>query len=363
MRFNKDRSMGAWSAAAAAAVLLACVLVFAVGSGAQESQGKWEKLAPLPEPAQEIGGIAANGKVFVFGGLPIGNNTRPKGLVEVYDVATNTWTKKKQMPLPAHHLAVTEYKGKIYIFGGGAQLEPNGPNWVPINNAWEYDPDNDSWKALAPMPTARGAAVAATVNGKMYVIGGASVHPGQKIVGLSAQVPHRALGTNEMYDPETNTWQERSPMPTSRNHAAIGVVNGKIYVLGGRLGSVFVNASPTDVVEEYDPATDLWGYAMAKMPMARSGTAFGSYDGKIYVAGGEYLDNEIVGTYRSFEAFDPTRNVWIELPPLAVPRHGLVGGVSGDHFYVVSGHLQSGNIYGDPLDSNETDAFDLSQAK
>ena len=166
----------------------------------------------------------------------------------------------------------------------------------------------------------------------MYVIGGASVHPGQKVVGLSAQVPHRALGTNEMYDPETNTWQERSPMPTSRNHAAIGVVNGKIYVLGGRLGSVFVNASPTDVVEEYDPATDFWGYAMAKMLMPRSGTAFGSHDGKIYVAGGEYLDNEIVGTYRSVEAFDPPRNVGTELPPLAVPRHGLVGDVSWQHF-------------------------------
>ena len=206
------------------------------------------------------------GKFGCLAGCRMGNNSKPKGLVEEYDVATDKWTKKKQMPLPAHHLAVTEYKGKIYVFGGGAQLEPNGPNWVPINNAWEYTPETDTWKALAPMPTARGAAVAAQVNGKIYVIGGASVHPGQKIVGLSAQTPHRALGTNEMYDPETNTWTKKSPMPTSRNHAAIGVVNGKIYVLGGRLGAVFVNASPTDVVEEYDPATDLWGYAMAKMP-------------------------------------------------------------------------------------------------
>lgn len=42
---------------------------------------------------------------------------------------------------------------------------------------------------------------------------------------------------------------------------------------------------------------------------------------------------------------------------MAIPRHGLVGGVTADRFYVVSGHLQSGNIYGDPLDSDETDAF------
>ncbi len=302
------------------AAALACVGAI---EAQQSAQGHWVKLAPFPEPAQEIVGTATNGKVYVLGGLPIGGNQRPKGLVWEYDTATDKWTKKKPMPLPGHHLAVTTYRGKVYVFGGGGQLEPNGPNWVPLNNAWEYDPATDNWKALAPMPTARGAAVAAEVGGKMYVIGGASVHPGQKIVGLSAT----------------------------------GVVNGKIYVLGGRLGSVFVNASPTDVVEEYDPATDSWSFAKAKMPYSRSGTCYGSYNGKIYVAGGEYLDNVLVGTFRNLEAYDPAANEWIELPPMAIPRHGLVGGVTGDRFYVVSGHLQSGNIYGDPLDSDETDAF------
>jgi N-acetylneuraminic acid mutarotase len=285
--------------------IVVAALSFLICGGVAHAQGHWVKLARFPEPAQEIGGTAGGGKVYVFGGLAIGNNTAPKGLSWVYDIATDKWTKKKPMPLPAHHLSVTEYRGKVYVFGGGAQVEPGGPNWVPINNAWEYDPAKDTWKALAPMPTARGAAVAAEVGGKIYVIGGASVHPGAKIVGLTAQTPHRSLGTNEVYDPETNTWQTRSPMPTSRNHAAVGVVNGKIYVLGGRLGAVFVNASPTDVVEEYDPATDSWSYAKARMPNPRSGTAYGSYEGKIYVAGGEYLDNQVVGVYRDLQAYDP----------------------------------------------------------
>ena len=81
-----------------------------------------------------------------------------------------------------------------------------------------------------------------------------------------------------------------------------------------------MNASATDVVEEYDPATDSWGYAMARMSMPRSGVAFGTYGGKIYVAGGEYLDNDLVGAYRSLSAFDPVANAWTELPPLAIPR-------------------------------------------
>ena len=80
--------------------------------------------------------------------------------------------------------------------------------------------------------------------------------------------------------------------------------------LAGGSAPCFVNASPTDVVEEYDPATDSWGVAKARMPNPRSGTAYGSYGGKIYVAGGEYLDNQIVGVYRELQAYDPAKDEW-----------------------------------------------------
>ena len=30
-------------------------------------------------------------------------------------------------------------------------------------------------------------------------------------------------------------------MPTPRNHATAGVVNGKVYVIGGRVGSAFIS--------------------------------------------------------------------------------------------------------------------------
>jgi N-acetylneuraminic acid mutarotase len=338
-------------------ILVSAAIVLISSNTAHAQKGHWEQAAPFPEPSQEIGGTALDGKIYILGGLI--NAQIPKGMVWEYDSATDKWTKKKDMPLPSHHLGVVGYKGKLYVFGGGGQIKPGGGTWVPLNNAWEYDPDADTWKALAPMPTRRGSPVVAVVDDKIYVIGGAGYHPNYHgpLIGLGANVPHRALGTNEMYDPATNTWEERSPMPTARNHTAIGVVDGKIYVLGGRLGSVFVNASATDVVEEYDPATDSWGFAKARMPMPRSGTAFGTYGGKIYVAGGEYLDNDIVGAYRDLDAYDPVTNTWTELPPLAIPRHGLVGGMIGNRFHVISGHMQSGAAGGSPMDSPRNDVF------
>src|SRR5262245_64863905 len=104
------------------------------------------------------------------------------------------------MPLPAHHLAVVESNGKLFVFGGFVPPPAGPPAWVPIDNAWEYDPATDAWKALAPMPTKRGSPVAATANGKIYVIGGASTHPGSSEPAVLPTRPHRSVTAVEEYD-------------------------------------------------------------------------------------------------------------------------------------------------------------------
>src|SRR2546428_1477666 len=101
-------------------VALAC-LTCASGAFAQ---GKWTKLAAFPEPAEELLGAAANGKMYVFCVLAPGWN--PIGMVYEYDPATDKWTKKKPMPLMSHHVAFTEYRGKVYAFGGFV-LPASGP--------------------------------------------------------------------------------------------------------------------------------------------------------------------------------------------------------------------------------------------
>jgi N-acetylneuraminic acid mutarotase len=337
----------------AAAALLAVVL-----AGEAAAQGKWIKLAPFPEPSEELYGEAAGGKLYIFGGLAPG--WKPKGLVYEYDPASDKWTKKRSMALPSHHVAFVNYRDKLYAFGGFVLPQSGPPAWVPIDNAWEYDPTADTWKALAPMPTKRGSPVAAVVNGKIYVIGGASTHPGSSEPAVHPARPHRALATVEEYDPATNTWRACSPMPTARNHAAIGVVNGKIYVIGGRVGSAFVGtSSPTDIVEEYDPATDQWGALKARMPTPRSAVAWGVYGGKIYVAGGEAQRDEFMTAFRALEAYDPAANRWTSMPRMPIPRHGLAAGVVGSRLHLVSGDVQSAGIPNMHLDSDAHDAFEF----
>jgi N-acetylneuraminic acid mutarotase len=266
------------------------------------------------------------------------------------------------MALASHHVALAELNGKIYVFGGFVPPKAGPPAWVPIDSAWEYDPAADVWKALAPMPTRRGSPVAATVNGKIYVIGGATTHPGSSEPAVHPARPHRAVGTVEEYDPATNTWRARSPMPTARNHAAVGVVNGKIYVIGGRVGAAFIGvASNTNVVEEYDPATDQWGAVRARMPTQRSAVAWGVYRNRIYVAGGEHQDTSLMAAFRALEAYDPAGNRWMALPQMPVPRHGLAGAVLGNRLHLVSGDVQSAGIPGMHLHSEAHDAFEFAE--
>src|SRR5260370_40172493 len=119
------------------------------------------------------------------------------------------------------------------------------------------------------MPRKGGWGLAEVVGDKIYVIGGAGTISGSKETALFPTHPHMSVGTVGEYDPAANTWRERSAMPTPRNHAAIGVVAGKIYVIGGRGGAALIGlGSRISCVEEYCPATDSWSGPRARMPIS-----------------------------------------------------------------------------------------------
>jgi N-acetylneuraminic acid mutarotase len=258
--------------------LITASLLLAAAGLAQMPTSPWKKAAPFPEPDEELYGVACNGKMYVIGGWGDG---KARGVNYAYDPATDKWTKKKSMPRPAHHAALASYNGKIYVSGGfiapqNTQI-PTGGAWQPIEDVWEYDTAADSWKALAPMPTKRGAAVAAEVGGKIYVIGGATTMEGSKDPFFTFMGPSQVLSTNEVYDPATNKCQTRRPMSEPRNHAFGAAVNGKIFVIGGRTGHAFImTATNTNVVEAYDPAADMWSVPLERMPTARSGGGSGT---------------------------------------------------------------------------------------
>ena len=110
--------------------------------------------------------------------------------------------------------------------------------------------------------------------------------------------------------PKNGTWSEVAPMPQNRTRLAAGVVDGKLYAVGGFSREGW---EVHDTVEVYDPADDTWA-PLAPMSSPRSGLAAGVVDGKLYAMGGWY-QGQLLSTV---EALAP------RLPPAA--KLGLPAG-------------------------------------
>ncbi len=151
-----------------------------------------------------------------------------------------------------------------------------------------YDPATNRWSLRAPMPFAAGSSASAVIGGRIVVAGG--------IVGRLFR-DQRTTDEVAIYDPGTNRWTPAAPMPRPRNHAASATDGARLYVFGGRgpgSGDANVVADGFDDVQVYDPATDHWtvsdGSPGAPMPLpqARGGTGKAVYlNGEFWVIGGE----------------------------------------------------------------------------
>jgi len=171
-----------------------------------------------------------NGKIYAIGGA---YTTNPAA-VEEYDPATDTWTRKANMPTARNGLSTSVIDGRIYVIGGATSFGGSG-----ISTVEEYDPATDTWRQKANMRTARVYLSTSVVNGKIYAIGG------------TAGNWNPVLSTVEEYDPVTDTWAKKPDLPTARMFVPTSMVNGEIYAIGGSLA--YWPWTPTSTVEVYDP--------------------------------------------------------------------------------------------------------------
>jgi N-acetylneuraminic acid mutarotase len=175
------------------------------------------------------------------------------------------------------------------------------------------------------MPTARSGGGLAVLDGKIYVAGG------------------RAPGGSafEVYDPATDRWEALPNLPTQRNHLAMVALNGRIIVAGGRSGPGF-NTERLDVVEIYDPATRRWTRG-APLPAGRAGITGVAAAGCMFVFGGEGERTHVLGLTPNAYRYDPRADRWTRLPDLPIAVHGLIGGaVVGDRIFLPGGGLTLG---------------------
>jgi len=163
--------------------------------------------------------------------------------------------------------------------------------------------------ALDQMPFC-GCSIGA-VDGCIYALGGFSKASAMKSVWR--------------YDPVTNSWTEVSPMSVGRAYSKTGVLNNKLYVVGGvTRGRGGLN--PLQSAEVYDPHTGTWSQ-LPNMPFAKAqvlptafladllkpiATGMTSYRGRLFVPQSLYCWPFFVDV--GGEVYDPDINSWVEMP-------------------------------------------------
>jgi N-acetylneuraminic acid mutarotase len=95
--------------------------------------------------------------------------------------------------------------------------------WTPSSKAFVYDPNSNQWSQKASILTPRGTLAAGVVDGKLFAIGGAN-KKNFRLINTNA---------NEMYDPESDQWISLAPVPNPRDHLTVSSFNGKVYAIGG----------------------------------------------------------------------------------------------------------------------------------
>jgi N-acetylneuraminic acid mutarotase len=215
----------------------------------------------------------------------------------VVGAAENSWNTKKPMPTARGGLGVAVVNGKIYAIGGF-----NGVTQLAVNE--EYNPVTDTWTTKVSMPTARSGFAVAVYQNKIYCIGGTTGDSDNSVSGFT--------GVTEVYDPATDTWETKKPMPTPRADVCANVVNGKIYCMGGKkYWGVDPFYQELNATEVYDPVRNYWAIR-SPMPIPVLGAASAVLDGKIYVVGGSrhFQAGWDLATVGSNQVYDPEDDAW-----------------------------------------------------
>jgi len=242
-----------------------------------------------------------------------------------FDVHYKRWRNEGPVMFPAHGAAATMCSGSLWLTGGAskqcrlkAMSRVDKCNEAILLGNVKRMPVPSAWEVGTSMPSARchhrvvayGPANGMGWGCQLWALGGSSLreHIGRCV---------------HCYDPDEDRWSPGPLMNVSRCNFGAAVLDGQIYVVGGK-------GAAADSAEVYNgtawevlagPATKRWGHGCC------------NFEGKIYVAGG----NGELGPLRTVEAFE--RGSWSEERPLAM----LEGEVS---LFQIEGIMYAAGVLG-----------------
>jgi len=214
-------------------------------------------------------------KVYLLGG--IGPEGRPLSSAEIYDTSTGRWASLPPMASRRMLTSAATIAGRVFVIGGLDRVDNFGLTQA-LRSAECFDVAACAWSALPPMATPRCAAAATSLLDRVYVMGGQDSQFGE------------SQASAEYYDTRTEAWVSLPPMANARSGATGAAYAGKVFAIGGLPD----DEQGTLAAERYDLRTGAWGHVKA-IESPRKSSAIGVFPGRVCLFGGVALGGSDIG--------------------------------------------------------------------
>ena len=302
---------------------------------------QWLEDTTIPDARLDVSTIAGNNAIYFLGGS-LNGTASTQG--QIYTINDKAWYPRRSPLQAREQYAHTRLNNEIYFFGGIIPTKE-----TLLSTIEKYDLEQDSWEKLdVELPSPRSGAAAASLNGKIYVIGG---------IADKDYILKRV----DIYDPQSKSWSVTQDLPVQRyGHSAVAY-NNKIYVVGGidyqfkskpePLNSEEDTAETTDLsmpVYVYDDSSKKWESLEISTPQING--FFGSVEiinDYLYYLGGK-VDNGYDPKFvnRQLYRLDLLRNEWLKPFPLDNGRIYADTAIRNQTIYIVAGET---NTYHDDI--------------
>lgn len=265
----------------------------------------------LPSPwSRGVAVASGDTGIRLYSGLD--GSRRSRDAVLELDPATGATRPLASLPRPLHDAAGAVLPDGTAVLVGGGEQEVGSDQVVAVTGP-------RSGQVLTRLPEGRSDVSAVVADGSLWVLGGydgralpatilrwrpgeaapslvgtlpvpvrygaAAVTPAGRILVVGGTTPDGPTDAVQEVDPATGTARILGRLPLRLGHAAVGVVDGRIVLAGGRTGDAR-STTAVATIWTLDPTTGSLTEVGA-LPAPRSDSAFTVADGSLWLLGGE----------------------------------------------------------------------------
>jgi N-acetylneuraminic acid mutarotase len=287
--------------------------------------GSWVQKTSMSQARRGLEVAVVNNKIYAIGGTTseiYATQQILDGLTRVneeYDSATDTWTLKKPIPTPRDNFAIAACQNKIYCIGGIVGIKK--VEWdflgrlVLTNLTQVYDPATDTWETKAPMPAESKGLTANVVNDKIYLMSGKTVY---------------------IYNPDEDVWTTKELSIDTTHYAFSAVVDDRIYLLGEHSQPIVIYDVTNDSWSQgtTTPAVSIYG-----SPVATAGLMTPK---RIYALGVEPYNSSLhestdASSRKMTYSYDVESDSWSADVTMPTYRYDFSVAVLNDTLFVIGG--------------------------